>query len=181
MKQPPKGAMFEKKKMKKVEFLEATLHRLNDDVGSYFVMLEEFNKKSTRKVGFWASLRMIMPIIEAISHVVGEKPQDFLRNHLGVTTGSLAWDLFRHSLIHGDYVQHAKYGTKEVGWGVALIGVDHVIGNGHIGIDTIVLYKKLKSYLEAEVAKGDQSEVEIEVGVIYTKPKQEIIDDFTKL
>lgn len=181
MKQPPRGATFEKMKMKKVEFLEAALHRLTDDVGSYFIMLEDFNKKSARKVGFWASIRMIMPIVEAVSHVVGETPQKFLENHLGVSTGHLAWDLFRHSLIHGDYLQHAKYGTKEVGWGVAFIGVDHVIGNGHIGIDPIVLYKKFREYLAQEVAKNDQTEVEIEVGVLYTNPKQEIIDDFAKL
>lgn len=181
MKKPPKGAMFEKKKMKKAEFFEAALHRLVDDVGNYFIMLEEFNKKSARKVGFWASLRMILPIVEAVSHVAGERPQDFLKNHLGVTTGDLAWDLFRHSLIHGDYLQHAKYNTKEVGWGVAFIGVDHVIGSGHIGIDPIVLYKNLKTYLEKEVTNNDQTEVEIEIGVIYTNPRQEIIDDFAKL
>lgn len=181
MKQPPKGAVFEKRQMNKTEFLQAALNRLNDDVGTFFTLFEEHNKKHIRKVGFWASIRLLMPIIEAISHVVGEKPQDFLTNHLDIKTGYLTWDLFRHSLIHGDYLQHAKYQNKEVGWGVAFIGVGHIINEGHIGIDPIYLFKSLKKYLEIELAKNDQSLVDIEVGVIYLNPKQEIINDFGKL
>ncbi len=181
MKHAPKGAVFEKRQISKTEFLQSALNRLDDDVGTFFTLFEEHNKKNLRKVGFWASIRLLMPIIEAISHIVGEKPQDFLKNHLDVATPYLAWDLFRHSLIHGDYLQHAKYQNKEVGWGVIFIGVGHVIGHEHLGIDPIYLYKNLREYLEQEVAKNDQSIVEVEVGVIYQNPKQEIIDDFLKL
>lgn len=181
MKQPPRGATFEMKKMPKCEYLQHALNRLNDEVGTYFEMLEEHNKKSERKVGFWSSIRILMPIVEAISHIVGEKPQDFMGNHLDIKTPYLVWDLFRHSLIHGDYLQHAKYQTKDVGWGVAFIGVGHIIQSQHIGIDPIYLYKKLKEYLELEVAKNDQTIIEFEVGVIYQTPRQKIIDDFDKL
>jgi hypothetical protein len=181
MKQPPRGAKFEKQTMPKCEYLQHALNRLNDEVGTYFQMLEEHNKKSARKVGFWSSIRIIMPIIEAISHILGEKPQDFLGKHLDVKTPYLVWDLFRHSLIHGDYIQHAKYGNKDIGWGVALIGVGHVIQSQHIGIDPIYLYKKLKEYLNQEIAKNDQSNIEFETGVIYLTPIKEIVNDFKKL
>ncbi len=181
MKKPPKGAIFEKMPMRKCDFLESALHRLNDDVGSYFEMLEEFNQKSDRKVGFWASLRIIMPIIEAISHVVGETPQEFMAKHLNMEVPYVTWDLFRHSLIHGDYMHHATYNGKTVGWGIAFIGVGHVVGQGHIGVDPVYLYKSLKTYLEEEVKKNDQTIVEIEIGVIYQNPKSEIINDFLKL
>lgn len=181
MKQPPRGAVFEKKKMSRTEFLQGALERLNNDVGSYFEMRDEYAKKTGKQVGFWASIRMIMPIVEAVSHVVGTKPQELLENHLDITTPYLAWDLFRHSLMHGDYLQHGKYQGKDVGWGVLFLGSGHIIQSRNLSIDPITLYEKLKEYLENEISKNDQTEVEIEVGVIYQAPKQEIIDDFAKL
>lgn len=181
MKQPPRGAFFETVEMTKVDFFRASLNKLQDDVGTILELLKEHNKQSTRKIGFWASIRMIMPIIEAVAQVADEKPQEFLINHLEITTPNLTWDLFRHSLIHGDYMQHAKYQSKEIGWGIAFIGVGHIITRGHIGIDVIYLYKKLCEFLTIEVEKNDQTKVNIEVGVIYENPKQVIIDDFTKL
>lgn len=82
MKQPPRGARFETTPMKKVEYLQAALEKLNNDVGTISQLIEEHNKTSARKIGFWASIRMIMSIVEAISHVIGESPQNFLGNHL---------------------------------------------------------------------------------------------------
>ena len=78
-------------------------------------------------------------------------------------------------------MQHARYQSKEVGWGIAFIGVGHVITSGHIGIDAIHLYNKLTEFLATEVAKNDQTKVQVEVGVIYRNPKQEIKNDFSKL
>lgn len=181
MEQPPRGAIFETIEMSKVDFFKASLNKLQDDVGTIFKLLEQHNKQSVRKVGFWASMRLIMPIVEAVSRVAGETPQEFLKNHLEITTPDLAWDLFRHSLIHGDYMQHARYQHKEVGWGIAFIGVGHVITSGHVGIDAIHLYKKLAEFLSDEVKKSDQTKAPIEIGVIYNNPKQTIIDDFSKL
>lgn len=181
MKRPPSGAKFETTQMKKVDFLKGASARLNDDVGTILGLIDEHNKKSERKIGFWASIRMIMPIIEALSHVVGETPQVFLGKYLGINIPHLAWDLFRHSLIHGDYLQHGKYQSKDVSWGVLMMGQGHIITSEHIGIDVVSLYQDLKSYLESEITKNDQTIVNIEVGVVYSTPRQEIKDDFSKL
>lgn len=181
MKHSPSGAVFETKDVKKAEYLQSILSRLNNEVGTYFKLLEKHHELSAREVGFWSTLRMLMPIVEAVTNVVGEKPQDFLGNHLDVKTPYLAWDLFRHSLIHGDLLQHAKYGTKEVDWGVGLNGLPHIIQDGHIGVDSKYLYLKLKEFLEVQIKKNDRTLIKVEVGVIYKKPKQEIIKDFSKL
>ena len=181
MKHPPTGANFEMKQMKRVDFYRDALARLNDDVGTILDLIRTHNTKSERKVGFWASLRMMLPVIEAIAHIAGETPQNFMRNYLEITTPHLAWDLFRHSLIHGDYLQHGKYQSKDVSWGVLMVGQGHIIGSEHIGIDVISLYQKLKEYIEKEIPKNDQTVVNIEIGVTYTSPKIEIIDDFAKL
>jgi len=176
MKRPPSGASFEKVKIKKKKFLESVLKRLEDDVGLYFDALPKISPK--KAVGFWASLRLILPIIEAVSHAVGEKPQEFLSKYFDVKAPYLTWDLFRHSLIHGDYIHHGKYKNKEISWGVLIYGSGHIYTEDHIGIDSLYLYKKLVDYLKREIAKNESKIVEIEVGVIYIKPKKEIIKDF---
>lgn len=181
MKRPPTGANFEMKQMKRVDFYRDALARLNDDVGAILDLIKTHNANSDRKIGFWASLRMVLPVIEAIAHVAGETPQNFMRNYLEISTPHLAWDLFRHSLIHGDYLQHGKYQSKDVSWGVLMVGQGHIISSEHIGIDVITLYQKLKEYLEKEIVKNDQTVVNIEIGVTYTSPKQAVIDDFAKL
>ena len=181
MKRPPKGAKFETLPMKRVDFLSGALARLNDDVGTILNFIEDHNRNSERKIGFWASIRMIMPIIKAIAHVNGESPQNFLGKYLSVNTPHLAWDLFRHSLIHGDYLQHGKFQAKDVSWGVSMFGQGHVVTSGHIGVDVVTLYQKLKEYLENEITKNDSTIINVEVGVIYSTPKTEIEDDFSKL
>ena len=159
------------------------LQRLNDEVGGDYKMLDEHRTKSVREIGFWTSIRIIMPIIEAVAHVTGEKTQEFIGKHLDIETPYLMWDLFRHPLIHGDLLHHAKYKNKEVSWGVMLgnISSKHLIAKGNIMIDPRYLYKKLKEYLEKEIANNDQVIINVEVGVLYQTPKQEIITEFLKL
>lgn len=183
MKQPPRGAIFEKVKMQRVEFLKGALERLENEVGIYYKLLEEKKQSDpsfVRGVGFWGSIRMLMPVVEAVSSVQNISPQELLGS-LNIKTPYLVWDLFRHSLIHNDFLQHGKYQSYDVGWGVLMVGQGHIFHPSNIGIDVISLYKDLKYYLETEVLKNDQTEVLIEVGVIYQNPKQEIMDDFNKL
>ena len=181
MKQPPRGATFETTPLRKVDFLQSVLERLKNEVGTYFDLIDQYHTLSARQVGFWSSLRMLMPIVESISYVVGESPQEILGNRLGVETPYLVWDLFRHSLIHGDVLQSASYNGKNVDWGVGLNNLEHIIKDGNIHIDSKYLYTRLKEYLEAQVELNDQQLVEIETGVNYTNPRQGIIDDFAKL
>lgn len=188
MKKPPKSASFEMAPMKRVDFLVGVLQRLQDDVGTIMGFVDAYNKeaslKNQRTIGFWAEIRMILPIVEAVSNAMGIRPQELLGNQLNITTPYLAWDLFRHSLTHGDYLQHGTYQGKLISWGVMSIGAGHVIVSGHIGIDLPTLYKDLVTYLQQEISNNDQTMIDIEIGVKYginVPPKQEIIDDFLRL
>jgi hypothetical protein len=172
---------LETQKMTKTEFLEGTLARLQDEVGTILDLIEDYNSKNPRKIGFWASIRLLMPPIEAIGEVIGETPWDFLRNHLDVGPSSLAWQMFRHSLMHGDLMRHVEYNGQRVDWEISMFGVGNVIGSSHIGLDVVHIYNKLVDYLNAEIAKNDQTIVNVPMGVIYQNPEQYIIDDFNKL
>lgn len=172
---------FDTIEMSRVEFLKGTLARLEDDVGSIFNYLDQHNRTSARQVGFWASIRLLMPPIEAVAEAVEEEPWEFLANHLDVTTPGLVWQMFRHSLTHGDLLGHAIYGSKRVNWGVDLSGIGHIIRSGIIHLDTKYLYEKLTDYLKREISKNDQTLIRIKVGIIYLNPPKYIIDDFSKL
>lgn len=176
---------YETAQYPKVQYLTESLARLQDDVGTIFQLVQQYNsnaiRTNQRTVGYWATIRMIMPVIESIAGAVGERPWEFLENHLDVTSPNLAWQMFRHSLTHGDLMRHAKYGTEEVGWGVIMMGQGHIIGSGQISLDVFTLYDKLVDYLNTEIAKNDQTIIDVKVGVEYTNPEQYIIDDFDKL
>lgn len=188
MKQPPKSARFEITQMKRVDFIGGALRRLQDDVGTILQLIDAHNLQTFtnhgRTIGYWASLRLILPIIEAVSHVLGIRPQQLIGNHLNIPTPDLMWDLFRHSLTHGDTLQEGNYQGKRVSWGVGFDLGGHVISPGHINIDVPTLYTDLVNCLQSEIAKNDQTLVDVETGVDYGikgNPKQGIISDFLKL
>lgn len=172
---------LETQQMTRTEFLEGALSRLKDDVGTILDLIVDHNSKNQRQIGFWASVRMLMPIVESIARVVYEEPWEFLENHLDVTTPSLAWQMFRHSLTHGDLMRHAEWQGERVSWGIDLNGNGHIIKSGQLHLDMKYLYEKLVGYLQTEITKNDQTIVNIPVGVIYQNPEQYIIDDFNKL
>lgn len=173
---------FDKIQMTKTQFLEGALTRLQNDVGTILDLVGDYNSKPENpKVGFWASVRLLMPPIEAIGKVMGETPWDFLKNHLDVDASSLAWQMFRHSLTHGDLMGHAKYNNQEVSWGISMDGFGNVVKLNHIGLDVVYIYNKLVDYLKSEIARNDQMLIDVPVGVIYQNPEQYIIDDFDKL
>lgn len=172
---------YETIQMTKTEFLQGALARLQDDVGTILDLIEKHNRSTPRQVGFWASVRMLMPVVEAIAEVVGEEPWEFLGKYLDVTTPSLAWQMFRHSLTHGDLMCHAEWQGKRISWGIDLIGNGHIIGFTRLHLDMKYLYEKLVAYLQTEIAKNEQTMVDVKVGVIYQTPEDYIIDDFQKL
>lgn len=176
---------FETTQYTKTKYLQDVLSRLQNEVGTLLECVKEHNSravlKNERTIGYWATIRMLMPVVESVTEVVGEKPWNFLEKHLDVTAPHLAWQIFRHSLTHGDLLRHVKYGSETVGWGVILMGQGHIIGKGQISLDVYTLYDKLVEYLKSEIAKNDQSIVNVKVGINYANPEQYIIDDFQKL
>lgn len=185
MLQAPKGSHFETEMVNKKVFLTGVLTRLQNDVGTYLDFVVNRNNTTGVGVGFWGSVRLLMPVIEAVCNVYPQykqKQADFLANELGVAAPGLVWTLFRHSLVHNDVIQHGNYNGTDASWGLSMMGQGHIIKHGHIGLDTLQLYNDLVAFLEREIAAcNDTDEVEIIRGVIWSQPKQEIADDFTYL
>lgn len=188
MNRQPKSARIIKTQMKRVDFISGVLRRFQDDVGTILQLIEAHNYQTFsnkgRTIGYWASLRMILPIIEAVSQAIGIRPQQLLGDHLNVKTPDLMWDLFRHSLTHGDTIREGVYRGKHVIWGIGFGLGSHNIISGSIGIDVPTLYQDFVTYLQKEVANNDQTLVDIETGVEYGikgDPSQGIVSDFSIL
>ncbi len=173
--------IFETQQFTRVQYLKDILGRLESEAGTIFECFKQHNAKSEGKTGFWAGIRLLMPVVESVAKAVDKTPWQLLEDDLDINTGNLVWQMFRHSLIHGDLLRHVKYGTQTVGWGLMMMGQGHIIKKNHIGLDLYTLYDKLVEFLKSEIAKNDQTIIEVNVGINYTNPEQYIIDDFNKL
>lgn len=190
MKRPPSGAKFIFKKTLKNRFLSVIKQRLQEDVGTILTLVNQYNEKSERGIGYWALLRMLLPIIEAIAHIENTTPQLILKK-IDIPTPYLMWDLFRNSLMHGDLIYYGEYKGRRITWGVS-ISEDlktHIIRDKKIHINVSKLYEDLNKYLDKSIASDNQRMIEVEVGVLYDDSnmkarkniKREIIDEFLKL
>jgi len=179
---PPAGAHFEIIKMNKKQFLTGVLGRLRNDVGTYLDFVTQRNSEMAEGVGFWGSIRLLMPVIETVANAYKQTPESLLGNELGVATPSLAWILYRHSLAHNDLLQHGQYDGVSASWGVSMLGMNHIMRSGIVSIDTLKLYGDFVAFLEREIAATNGvDEVEIIQGVVWDNPGQSIKDEFAEL
>ena len=173
----------------KSEYLKDILGRLEDEVGTVFSFYKKFNTKSQKRggryIGFWSGARLLFPIIEAVSSIIGKSKWDFLAQDLGIKPSSLTFQMFRNSLAHGDILVYAKNNQKIVRWGLFLDNKQHKIGNGQIYIDLLTLYDDLRNFLIKEIAKKDTSLIGVHYGTDYTQEKdpkaKAIIDEINKI
>lgn len=172
---------FETQKFTRAQYLTDILGRFESEVGTVFECFKKYNAESEGKTGFWTGVRLMMPVAESVAKAINKTPWKLLEEDLDVAAGSLVWQMFRHSLIHGDLLNHARYGTQTIGWGLMMMGQGHIIKKNHVSLDLYSLYDKLVEFLKSEIAKNDQTIVEVSVGINYLRPEQYIIDDFNKL
>ncbi len=181
---PPQGAKFIFEKKKRCDYLKGIFERLVNDVGAFHALFVEYNSKNRNNaVGFWAGIRLIVPIIETIALINNEQPPEFMKKHLNMPASYLVWNLFRHSLIHGDTIHFAQFDKNRVNWGSSIGDGEHIFSSNFIQINSTYLYKQVKEYLEKEILKNDQNEIDMEVGEDYSlaKSKREILDALVEL
>jgi hypothetical protein len=178
----PKGATFEKMKMGKKTYLVGVLGRLENDVGTYLECVSIKNEETGVGIGFWGSLRLLMPVVEALANTYEVKPETILKDNLNVKTPKLVWVMYRHTLAHNDLPQHGRYGTTEATWGVSMFGSNHIIQNEVVSIDVAKLYKDLVAFLKNEIRNSnDDEKVDVITGVVWTNPDAGTATEFEYL
>lgn len=140
--------VYEHIKLSRKAYLTDVRGRLVAEVGLCIPM---FVQEST---GFWATIRMLFPVVEAVATVIyrthgkERKPVRLLRE-LGVPFPNLAWEIYRHSLMHNDELVACRYRDRAVDWSVSF-GGGHHSAPGAIHLDLETLYNDFVGFL------GDQ-------------------------
>lgn len=184
MSRPPANSSFELETQSRKPFLEGVLGRLRNDVGYYLECAQKHNRGTGEGIGYWGSVRLLMPVIEVIARAIPrfeQKPTAVL-SEIGISTPYLVWILFRHSLIHNDLLQHGRYADIEASWGISMDGLGHIIKSQHISIDTATLYEDLCTLIQKEIdSAASDDTVEVTRGIIWTDPGRHIVDEFESI
>jgi hypothetical protein len=149
----------------KAVFLSRVRERLLNDVGPYFDLAHRIHRRTGRGVGFWASARMVFPVVEGVATVIYRsrakgKPPVRLLEKLGIKFPNLAWEMYRHTLMHNDEMASAAYRGRTVRWGITL-GGGHSWPKGRLRIDTKKLYVDLLKFLEREIMSSHKNNAHV--------------------
>jgi len=155
-------------KVKKKDFLAGVKVRLENDVKIYIEAVENESKKGNH-VGFFGSIRLLMPTIEALAVTIyrGHKRKKIYRllENLEIEYPELVWQCFRHSIIHRDTLGIVKYRGEEVSWSCSVFGMKNIFQQGQLHIDSKTLYLSLLDFLDNEIANCGNESVYVQVGV----------------
>lgn len=157
----------------RTNYLKEILTRLETEYIPILNLIIEYNNKNERKIGFWSLIRIIFPVIESVASIIGKQKEDFLSEDLNVPFGHLVWELYRNALMHTDELRYAVYKGKTISWSahIEIENKKHFIAKHtathpttiHINISQ--LFIALQEVLIKEIKKGDDSQVNIQVGV----------------
>jgi len=152
---------IDKRRISKREFLEGVKGRLENEVGIYLRLLAEKQAQDPNfpKVGCFAGVRLLMPVVDALSSVLMRSSRTdprpnavrFLERELEIEYPYVLWEMYRHSLIHTDKIRSLRYRSNRVSWGIS-IGLDgHFFVGGQTQVDITKLYQDLIAFLEREI------------------------------
>lgn len=114
----------------KIEYLEGMRERLFNDVKPYLDMcIDRFNIND-RKIGFWAMIRLLFPVIESLGRVLYQEVSDSwiygsnVLRELAIPYPLLSWSLYRNCLLHGDEIFQIVNEEKSIyaGWKMTFNG-----------------------------------------------------------
>lgn len=151
-----------KEKIKKRIYLKQVRKRLENEAGIYFGLLSKAQSENREfpKVGFWAGIRILMPVIEALSNVLlretkkDPRPKEvrFLEKNLNFEYPALIWQMYRNPLMHTDQPASLIDGGHKISWGISM-RADHFFTPDEVNLDPTRLYKDLKDFLDKEVER----------------------------
>jgi len=150
--------------MQKKLYLEGVRNRLISDVGAYFNMIDNEHDKGNR-IGFWGSVRLIFPIIEAVAKTIYRKRiNDDIRvpkllKELNISYPNIVWNMYRNSLTHSDNLIHISKGkNKTIHWSLTTsagnTSAGHFFTNNQVHIDTRSLYEDLLVFLDDQISNA---------------------------
>lgn len=154
----------------------ATRGRLINEAGTYFNAIQTHNCTHAYGVGFFGSVRLLVPVIEHLTFILYGNKKAESRVHvlkdLGIEYPSIVWHIFRHPLIHGDEPCQITIGSQIVTWYIQLYNQPHYyeVMQGHkrqsdgkslpgpivIHLDLVKLYNDMLHYMQQLIDNSDE-------------------------
>lgn len=158
----------------KKQYLLDMKGRLEDEV--YPLLRCCWGIADRRQIGYWAMIRLLMPVVEATGEVVypgAKNPGSKVLHELGVPYPEIAWRLFRHCLLHGDELVQVIHDQSEqhAGWTISF-GGNHDKKKLNVCIDVDKLYNDLFTFLD-EKAKITPEYEEVELRAVRISDKEQ--------
>lgn len=171
-------------------YLIYILDRLNQEYIPILEMVINYNSSHKESVGgFWSFARIIFPVIEAVAFAIGKSKQDFLQEDLNVPFSHLVWELYRHPLMHSDQLNYGLYKDKTILWAIHLDNElsKHFVAKAtkthpttiHVAVP--MLYYDLKEFLIKEIAKNNNSIVQIQIGAHFPENEGKLANELKKI
>lgn len=169
-------------------YLKVILSRLETEYIPILQLIIKHNNENEGTIGFWSLIRIIFPVIESVASIIGKQKEDFLKEDLNVPFGHLVWELYRNALMHTDELRYAVYKGKTISWGahIEIGNMKHFVVKrtenraATIHVNISQLFTALKDFLLEEIAKDDDSQVNIQVGVNFPD-KTKLIEELEEL
>lgn len=171
LKKQPGGATYIVKTLPRKEYLQSVLNRLKDDVGPIIECIEERNKTTEKKIGFFPMVRIMMPVIEAVASSEGRLPQELMKD-LGMTLPYTEWNAYRDILMHND--EFAVLSVEDLGLQVAIFltsegeqEISDFLAEDGRNIDPFRLHRLLVEYLETKIKETSEDAIVEIIGELH--------------
>lgn len=148
---------------KRATMAATILKRINEE---YEPILKFLMATSEPPIGFWTSVRMIMPVVETASKL-GETTPSKLLEKLNVPKPEIAWAMFRDGLSHGEIpFEIEDVDGQKYAWSISF-STRHDLTKASNPISITIgmpkLLADLKSYLESFLG-DEEKEISIQTG-----------------
>lgn len=189
-KRQPAGATYKTKKVIYKPYLQDVKNRLENEVGFLVQKLDERNTQEPH-IGFFAMVRVLMPIVETVAASEGREPQSLLAD-LGLGAPHVAWNLYRDIFLHNDELAIAAVGSLGIQSGIIFTPpddedlADKLTADG-LNFDPFRTYRRLVGYLDTKLkALEENKEVDIIESIEYdldsTNPEvQKIVEEIKQI
>ena len=158
-----KGTRFHLKSINYKIQLESIRTRLQNDVGTIFGLIDTYNSNHEAKIGFFSSIRMLMPIIDSLATLQGIDPEEVFGGLDGVPVPHLMWNLYRDMFMHNDEFPLGFYHDLVVPTGIVMTASDDSqevkdLFATRRWLDSSEIYRSLVNYMNALIDNADKDE-----------------------
>lgn len=179
------------KAVKRHLYYKQVQQRFLNETIPIFKFIESYNLETFENgkpsIGYWSGIRLLAPIIETLADMESMKPWEFITDKLQVPFGSVAWAMFRNSLLHSDEPYQIRHKKTVVSWSISLNLSSHIFNEGTkthpatIHLSYSKLLEDIGNYIETKAQVATHRVYQVKVGRRCLAKEQKLISDMVEI